>query len=415
MATLPDIVPHINLQTSRLPLYLSAGAVSLTLLAVIKSISSSLTSDFPKIIASPRETLLPNLSQGEIDSLPYPPDVLPGARDVDSPYGCIRVYEWGPDDGRKVLMLHGISTPSIALAGLAHKLVEKGCRVMLFDLFGRGYSSSPSPSSIPFDSRLYTTQILLCLTSSRLHWSHFSLIGYSLGGALAADFTSYFPLLVSSLILIAPGGLIRTSHITWKSRLLYSTSGLLPQWLIERLVAKRLHTGPPSTHSIEPEPTLSLSSDEGKADKKGGLRSRSIYTSSHAPLIPSHPPSTVGAVVDAQIAHHAGFVPAFISSIQHAPIHEQHARWRVIGSRLASQAANPMVPGFQMLGLERGMVLMLLGEWDPIVLADEVAEDARVVLGEGGLRVEILAAGHEVPIERVEECVKVIWGFWGGE
>lgn len=50
--------------------------------------------------------------------LPYPPDVLPGARDVDSPYGSLRVYEWGPEDGRKVLMVHGISTPCISLGNL---------------------------------------------------------------------------------------------------------------------------------------------------------------------------------------------------------------------------------------------------------------------------------------------------------
>ena len=67
-----------------------------------------------------------------METLPYPPDALPGARDVDSPYGSIRVYEWGPEDGEKILLIHGISTPSIALTDLANKLVGKGCRVMLF-------------------------------------------------------------------------------------------------------------------------------------------------------------------------------------------------------------------------------------------------------------------------------------------
>ena len=38
--------------------------------------------------------------------LPYPPDCLPGARDVDTPYGNIRVYEWGPEDGRKLSLIH---------------------------------------------------------------------------------------------------------------------------------------------------------------------------------------------------------------------------------------------------------------------------------------------------------------------
>jgi hypothetical protein len=37
------------------------------------------------ILPSPRETLLPRLSAAETLALPYPPDALPGGRDVDSP------------------------------------------------------------------------------------------------------------------------------------------------------------------------------------------------------------------------------------------------------------------------------------------------------------------------------------------
>ncbi|KAL8826753.1 MAG: hypothetical protein Q9191_003605 [Dirinaria sp. TL-2023a] len=66
-------------------------------------------------IPSPRKTLLPHLSPPEIPNLAYPPEALPGGRDVDSPYGNLRVYEWGPPAGKKILFLHGISTPCIAL------------------------------------------------------------------------------------------------------------------------------------------------------------------------------------------------------------------------------------------------------------------------------------------------------------
>lgn len=88
------------------------------------------------VIPSPRTTLLPQLSAAEQHDLPYPPDgLLPGARDVDSPYGSVRVYEWGPEDGAKVLLVHGISTPCIALAAVAEELVKSGRRVMLFGEF----------------------------------------------------------------------------------------------------------------------------------------------------------------------------------------------------------------------------------------------------------------------------------------
>lgn len=83
-------------------------------------------------VPSARATLLPKISKEEAAALEYPPDALPGGRYVDSPYGVIRVYEWGPEDGRKVLFVHGITTPCIALGALAQGLVDKGCRVMLF-------------------------------------------------------------------------------------------------------------------------------------------------------------------------------------------------------------------------------------------------------------------------------------------
>lgn len=70
---------------------------------------------------------------------------------------------------------------------------------MLFDLWGRGYSDSVD---LPHDSRLYSTEILLALTSSPLAWTPggFSLIGYSLGGGIAADFAASSPELVKSLV-----------------------------------------------------------------------------------------------------------------------------------------------------------------------------------------------------------------------
>lgn len=94
---------------------LAAGLLSLACVFALRYSPSSSARKSQSTIRSPRATLLPQLSEDEIASLPYPPDVLPGARDVASPYGTVRVYEWGPEDGRKVLLVHGISTPCVAL------------------------------------------------------------------------------------------------------------------------------------------------------------------------------------------------------------------------------------------------------------------------------------------------------------
>lgn len=123
-----------------------------------------------QVVPSPLKTLLSKLSPEEAASLPYPPDAYPGIRDVESPYGSLRVYEWGPEDGRKVLLVHGISNPSCALGAVAHGLADKGCRVMMFDLPGRGYSDTPVPT--PHSNRLYTTTLLLALTSVRVFRDH---------------------------------------------------------------------------------------------------------------------------------------------------------------------------------------------------------------------------------------------------
>jgi hypothetical protein len=68
------------------------------------------------------------------------------------------------------------------------------------------------------------------------------------------------------------------------------------------------------------------------------------------------------------------------------------------------------------MGLERGRVLVVLGERDPIIVADELGEDVKEVLGEECVEVHVVkGAGHEVPIERAEEVVSIIERFWRGK
>ena len=203
-----------------------------------------------QVLPSPIKRLSPKLSHEEPTSSPYPPDTYPGSRDVESPYGSLRVYEWGPEEGRKVLLVHGIATPCIALGAVAHGLADKGCRVMMVDLPGRGYSDTPVPT--PHSNRLHTTTILLALSSSSLAWTGngetFSLVGLSLGGGIVANFASYFPSLVSSLVLLAPSGLVRQSHATLLNKLLYNT-GLIDEATLEAMIIGRMRRG--ETPSVE--------------------------------------------------------------------------------------------------------------------------------------------------------------------
>lgn len=200
------------------------------------------------------------------------------------------MYEWGPEDGRKVLLVHGITNPSVALGAIAHGLVDKGCRVILFDLPGKGYTSTPL--STPHSGRLYTTCILLALTTSSISWtgfgSEFSLIGYSLGGGIAANFTSYFPSLVSSLVLLAPAGLVREDRITLTNKFLYNT-GLINEKALERVVKKRLQRGDPPTKAKEVS---------AEAPVTGELPKENMVAESQIPVLSrARPGITIGNVV----------------------------------------------------------------------------------------------------------------------
>lgn len=112
-----------------------------------------------------------------------------------------------------------------------------------------------------------------------------------------------------------------------------------------------------------------------------------------------------------QIDSHQGFIKAFMSSIRHGPIHNQHSDWRKIGERLTLQkAVGDEDSGAA--GLQNGKVLIILGEKDPIIIVEEMVEDATQVLGLENVRFEICDAGHELPITESAKVVDLIWSFW---
>lgn len=94
---------------------------------------------------------------------PYLTDAFPGGRQFKTVYGTIQVFEWGPEEGEKVLMVHGLGTPCIALGDMAKEFVSKGYRVMIFGescichpacIVGRGLS----PPLIKLEAIYYSTK-----------------------------------------------------------------------------------------------------------------------------------------------------------------------------------------------------------------------------------------------------------------
>ncbi|EAU35530.1 conserved hypothetical protein [Aspergillus terreus NIH2624] len=377
---------------------LAATGASLTLAVLL---SSLLKDDHPKSLVLPSPKKSSSAISVAAGETPLPTDVLPGARDVSTPYGSMRVYEWGPVDGPKVLFVHGITTPCIALGGLAHALADRGCRVMLFDLFGRGYSDCPS--DIPQDDRLFSTQILLALSSSPISWTgegsgKFGLVGYSLGGGISAAFASYFPQLLSSLVLLAPSGLLRDSQISFQSRLLYS-KGLIPERVLGFLVGRRLRAGP----LVTPKPKHAKI-NAGDALTEELSRGGEVQVLSRA-----YPDVNVPGAVKWQVSHHAGFVHAFMSSMRFGPILQQRQRgsWERLGRYLSEQKQLSVDDQIRN-GLPSDKVMILYGEHDSIIVKDELVPDATSAL-QGNVEFKAFNAGHEFPSTKYEEVAEYIW------
>ena len=77
------------------------------------------------------------------------------------------------------------------------------------DLYGRGYSEAPMS---PYNTNLYTTQLAFLM--QYLKWEKANIVGLSMGGAIAASFTSQFPHLVDEGVgLIASAGLMEVCAI----------------------------------------------------------------------------------------------------------------------------------------------------------------------------------------------------------
>ncbi|KAB5528873.1 Alpha/Beta hydrolase protein [Coniochaeta sp. 2T2.1] len=405
---LPNLPPPPGTYTS-----LALGtAIGLTVAYLLRS--PLFTSPSPKCIPAPPPE--PPSPSSSVSHPYYPPSILPGRRPFRTPYGTINIYEFGSPTGEKVLFLPGIGTPVLALGDMALRLAEQGYRVMLFDLFGRGYSDCPT--GVEFDSRLYASQILMVLASSELSWTGggegkgFHLVGYSLGGGLAVDFARYFGHMVRSLVVVANGGLVRRDrHVGWKSKVLYSR-GWLPEWVLEWAVGRRIRPskgGGTDEVGVEDHDVRGVG---GKTDHdaNGGKGWDSTLLSKRG-----ESQTTVADVMDWQVREHKGFVRAFRSSIRCAPIYDQGEEWREVGAMLEVRRRRDKT----VAGSGRGKVLMVLGRTDSVVVLEEVVGDARRALGEDGVEVVVLEAGHEVAFTHGMEVADAAMRFWregeGGE
>ncbi len=106
----------------------------------------------------------------------------------------------GPIDGKTVVLVHGGTIPIWTWDKQAQAMQDAGFRVLSYDKYGRGYSDRPDVS---YNQDLYKRQLLELVDKLSLT-EPFDLVGLSLGGATAVNFTARHPDRVKKLVLISP-------------------------------------------------------------------------------------------------------------------------------------------------------------------------------------------------------------------
>ncbi|KAL2181007.1 uncharacterized protein P884DRAFT_254944 [Thermothelomyces heterothallicus CBS 202.75] len=227
--------------------------------------------------------------------------------------------------------------------------------------------------------------------------------------------------MLKSVVVIAGGGLIRGEHVGWRSRVLYSaaTARWVPDGLVRWFVRRRLmpsRTGAEDgqgqdgavTETEMAKEVVELKGRHKNSDASGG---RSF---DNAVLLARRPEHTVSSVMEWQLRHHEGFIPAFVSSIRHAPIYDQKEDWLALGQMLAERREKQ---GWEDAadrspGLGGGKILLVLGASDPVIVKEELIHDATAVLGEDGFEAVVLDAGHELVMTKADEVAAVMTKFW---
>lgn len=124
-------------------------------------------------------------------------------RFAELPMGATH-YRWtGPRDGPVAVCVHGLTTPQFVWDRIADDLAHMGFRVLTYDLYGRGYSDRPGGDQ---DAAFFLRQLNDLLDDQEVSGT-VTVLGYSMGGAIATAFAAHHPERVERVVLLAPAGL----------------------------------------------------------------------------------------------------------------------------------------------------------------------------------------------------------------
>lgn len=221
--------------------------------------------------------------------------------------------------------------------------------------------------------------------------SAFHIVGFSLGGSITVAFAAHHAHMLRSATLVCPVGLIRMSHISRRSRFLYS-SRLIPHWLRLKLLR----------HSLAPAKRSSPCAEMPCETGAGCIVYDDISIAADRPHV------RIGDVVQWQLDENPGSISSYLSTIRSSLVYRRHdGLWRTLREELARRRSMNPPPG-----LPRGRICSILAESDVIIVKDEILEDVQDILGFQAIDMSFMKGGHEVVVSGGKEVASLTVKWW---
>jgi pimeloyl-ACP methyl ester carboxylesterase len=250
----------------------------------------------------------------------------------------------------------------------------------------------------------------MVLASSPLCWAGtnaFHLVGYSMGAGIAVHVSAAFSHMIDSLALIAPAGMIRLANFGALSRFLFQ-SGLVPDRILSALTRMRLRQ--PIANSVSKGKEIVDEVDAGVnghvsavaakgLDAVEGTDAVAAGMAETVSTVPGEVPPPLEKRVLAQTRwmslHHPGFIPAFMSSVQHAPLAGQEESWRELARR------------------DQGSTVLIFGKDDQIAKVKDYEVDALPLIGGKDQVVwRVVPGSHDFPMTHADEVLEILSEVW---
>jgi len=120
---------------------------------------------------------------------------------LNSEFGRTRYQIFGKENRETIILVHSFNGFIESWNPNIDALVAAGYKVVVYDLFGRGFSDRPY---VNYDLALFRKQLSSIIDHLGLNKVH--LVGSSFGCVIASDYALNKPNLVESLIMVGPAG-----------------------------------------------------------------------------------------------------------------------------------------------------------------------------------------------------------------